>query len=239
MRFTALAMLATAICRKPSATCSGVRSSPVRSRISSARAVKRSRTSVVVERLVAVGAEDRGEMGGLDPAEDHVGVGDGQRAAAAVAGRARVRSRRVRPDAVAGAVEVQDRAAARGDGVDVQHRRAQPDAGDLGGEDALVLAREVRDVGGGAAHVEADDAVEAGQLRHPRHADDAAGRPGEDGVLAAELSGFGEAAVGLHEHQPHAAAVRRRRAGRSGAGRATDRRRRQPCHRAGRASSAG
>ena len=34
IRFTALAMLATAICRYPSATCSGVRSSPVRSRIS-------------------------------------------------------------------------------------------------------------------------------------------------------------------------------------------------------------
>lgn len=75
---------------------------------------------------------------------------------------------------------------------------------DLRGEDTFVLAREVRDVGGGAAHVEADDPVEAGELRHAGHADDAAGRAGQDGVLAAELPRFGQASVGLHEHQPHA-----------------------------------
>lgn len=41
----------------------------------------------VVEGLVAVGPEHLGEVGGLDAAEHHVGVGDGERAAAAVAGR--------------------------------------------------------------------------------------------------------------------------------------------------------
>ena len=146
------------------------------------------RTSVPVERLVAVRAEHLGEVGGLDAAEHHVGVGDGERAAAAVAGGSRVGAGRVRPDAVAAAVEVQDRAAAGRDGVDVQHGRAQPDAGDLCGEDAFVLAGEVRHVGGGAAHVEADDPVEAGELRHAGHADDAAGRAGQDGVLAAEVA---------------------------------------------------
>lgn len=158
----------------------------------------------VVDGLVAVRAEHPGEMGGLDAAEGDVGVGDGERSAGAVAGGSGFGARRVGAHPVAGAVEVEQRAAARRDGVDVEHGRAQPDSGDLGGEDPFVLAGEVRDVRGGAAHVEADDAVEAGELRHPGHADDATGRTGQDGVLAAELAGFGEASVGLHEHQPHA-----------------------------------
>ena len=87
---------------------------------------------VGVERLVAARAEHVREVGGLDAAEHHVGVGDGERAAAAVAGRARVGAGRVRPDPVAAAVEVQDRAAAGGDRVDVEHGGAQPDPGHLG-----------------------------------------------------------------------------------------------------------
>ncbi|GAA3308258.1 hypothetical protein GCM10020295_69860 [Streptomyces cinereospinus] len=157
-----------------------------------------------VQGLVAVGTEHLGEVAGLDPAEHDVGVGDGERAARAVAGGARVRARRVRPYAVAGAVEVEDRAAAGRDGVDVEHGCPEPDTGDLRGEDAFVLAGEVGHVGGGTAHVEADDAVEAGELRHAGHAGDAARGPGQDRVLATELAGFGESSVGLHEHQPHA-----------------------------------
>lgn len=83
----------------------------------------------VVKRLVAVRAEDPWEVGRLDAAEGHVGVGDGERSAVPVASGPRVRARRVRPYAVAGAVEVEHRTAARRDGVDVQHRRAQPYAG--------------------------------------------------------------------------------------------------------------
>ena len=45
IRLTALAMFATAICRNPSATCSGVRSSPASRRTSSASSTKRRRTS--------------------------------------------------------------------------------------------------------------------------------------------------------------------------------------------------
>lgn len=159
---------------------------------------------VRVERLVAAGAEHGREVGGLDAAQHDVGVGDGERAAAPVAGGAGVGARGVGSHAVAGAVEVQDRAPAGGGGVDVEHRRTQPHPGDLRGEHPLVLAGEVGDVGGGAAHVEADDPVEPGELRHAGHADDPAGRPGQDGVLAAELTGLGEPAVGLHEHQPYA-----------------------------------
>ena len=112
--------------------------------------------NIRVERLVAAGAEDLREVVRLDAAEQHVGVGDGERAAAAVAGGPGIGAGRVGPGPVPAAVEVQDGAAARGHGVDGQHRGAHPHPGDLGLVLALELAREVRHVGGGAAHVEAD-----------------------------------------------------------------------------------
>ena len=45
-----------------------------------------------------------------------------------------------------------------------------------------------RDVGRGAAHVEADDLVEPRHRRGARRADDAAGRAGQDRVLALEAA---------------------------------------------------
>ncbi len=192
----ALAMLATAMRRKPSAAARG--SCPARS-----AANARPRTARV-QRLVAVRAEDGGEMRRLDLADHDVGVGDRQRPAAAVAGRAGIGARAVRPDAEARAVEMQQRAAARRDRVDRHHRRPDAHAGDLGLERTLERAVVQRHVGAGAAHVEADDAVEPGRLRGARRADDAARRPGQDRVLAAERGGVRQAAVGLHEIQLHA-----------------------------------
>ncbi len=157
---------------------------------------------LAIERLVAVRAEDVREELRLDAAEHDVGVGHRQRAAAAVAGRAGVGAGRVRPDAKPRPVEVQDRAAAGGDGVDAHHRRPHAHAGHQGVELAFVLAGEVRDVGRRAAHVETDDAVEAGHAAGAHHADDAAGRPRQDGVLALEAVRVGQAAAGLHEQQP-------------------------------------
>ena len=103
---------------------------------------------------------------------------------------------------------MEDRAAARGDGVDREHRCAQANAGDLRLEGALEIGelgpREVRDVGRGAAHVEADHLVEAGVEARAHHADDAARRPREDRVLALEAARAGEPAVRLHELHVHA-----------------------------------
>ena len=129
-----------------------------------------------VERLVAARAEDCGKSVGLDLAEHHVAVGDGERPAAPVAGRPGIRAGRVRADAEARAVEMQDRAAARRDGVDLHHRRAQRTPATSVSKRALELAGVVRHVGRGAAHVEADDLVEARQPRRCDHADDAARR---------------------------------------------------------------
>ncbi|SCE39939.1 hypothetical protein GA0115253_104903 [Streptomyces sp. Termitarium-T10T-6] len=157
---------------------------------------------VGVERKVAVRAEDRREVGGLDAAEHHVGVGDGEGTAPAVAGGAGVGAGRVGADAVAAAVEVQNGAAAGRDGVDAHHRGTHPDPGDLRPQFAFELPGVVRHIGGGTAHVEADDLAVAGLLGGADHADDASGRSGEDGVLAPEAGGFAQSPVGLEEHQP-------------------------------------
>ena len=158
--------------------------------------------NIRVEGLVALLAEDPREVVRLDAAEQHVGVGDGERAAAPVAGGAGVGAGRVGPGPVPAPVEVQDGAAARGHGVDGQHRGAHPHPGDLRLVLALELAREVRHVGGGAAHVEADGLGEARVRGRAGHADDPAGRTGHDRVLAAEARRVGQPAVGLHEQQP-------------------------------------
>ena len=113
---------------------------------------------------------------GLQLAEHEIGIGDGEGAAAAVAGGAGIRTRRVRPRLEASVLVVQHRAAAGGDGVDAHHRRADAYAGDLGVEGTLIFAIVVGDVGRGAAHVETDGLVEAGEPRRLDHADDAAGR---------------------------------------------------------------
>ena len=191
--------------RNPAATSAPLRWSPACSAIRRARASKRRGHQPRVQRLVPARPEHPGEVAGLDPAQHDVGVGHGERAAAAVARGSRVRARRVRADPVPAAVESQDRAAAGRDRVDAQHRRAQPDPGHLGLVLPLELTGVVRDVGRGAAHVEADDPAEAGRGGGAGHADDAARRAGQDGVLAAEAVRVGQPAVGLHEQHPGAA----------------------------------
>jgi len=124
-----------------------------------------------------------------------------------VSGRPGRRARRLRPDPEARAVERADRPATRGDGVDAHHRRAQPDPGDFGHERPFEIAGPVRDIGGRAAHVEADDPVEAGLPRHLDRTDDAARGSGQDGVLALEEPGIGQAAARLHELQANAGIV--------------------------------
>ena len=156
-----------------------------------------------VQRLISTRAEHPREVIGLDPAEHQVGVGHGERTATPVAGGPRAGAGRVRPDAVAAAVEVQDRPAAGGDSVNAQHRRPHPHTGYLGLVLPLELAGEVRHVGGRAAHVEPDDLTEPGRGAAAGHADDAAGRAGQDRVLAPEPARVGQPAVGLHEQHSH------------------------------------
>jgi hypothetical protein len=157
-----------------------------------------------VERLIGARPEHPREVRRLDSAQHHIGIGDGQRPAPPIACRPRMRTGRVRPDPQAGAIEMQDRTAAGGHGVDAHHRRAHAHPGHQRVECPLELAGEVRHVGRRAAHVEADHPIESGRLAHPRHADDPAGRSRQDRILALEGAGIGEPAIGLHELQSHA-----------------------------------
>ena len=155
-----------------------------------------------VERLVLRGPEDRRKALRQEFAEHDVGIGDGQRPAIAIAGRAGIGAGRIRPDAKPPRVIMQDRSAAGRDGVDEHHRRADANACDLGFEGAFELAVEMRDVGRRAAHVEADDLVETGGIAGAGKPDHAARRTGQDRILALEEIGSGQAARRHHEHHP-------------------------------------
>ena len=76
-----------------------------------------------VERLITIRAEHGRELGRIDPAQEQIAVGDGQRDAGAVAGGPRSGACRFRTDTEAHAVEPADRPAAGSDGVDL-HRSA-------------------------------------------------------------------------------------------------------------------
>ena len=154
--------------------------------------------------LVGMRAKHLGEVARLDLAQHHVGVRHRQRAATAVAGRAGVGTRALRTHAKARTVKRQQRAATGRHGVDAHHGRAHAHAGHLGLELALEFAGVVAHVGGGAAHVKANDLLNAGNGRGPRHAHNATGRAAQNRVLALEGVGIGQAAAGLHEEQLHA-----------------------------------
>ena len=154
-----------------------------------------------IQRLVLSRPENRREEIRLQLAEHDVGVGHSERAAAAVTGRAGIGAGRIRADAKASGLEMQDRAAARRHSVDAHHRRAHAHARDLRVEGALIFAVVMRDVGRGAAHVEADHLVEARKPCCLDHADDAACRTGQQRVLALEHVGCRQPSRGHHEHQ--------------------------------------
>ena len=134
-------------------------------------------------RAVEVDRERAGELAVRSEAsEDGLGVRDGELLAGAVAGGAGDGTSRLRSDAQrAAGVDARDGSATRADGVHVDDGRPRGEVAD-----DHVRARRDRavaecDVGGGAAHVEGDDAVvarRAGDLEGPV---DARGRAGEQG----------------------------------------------------------
>ena len=121
----------------------------------------------------------------VEPAEHHIGVGDGRLgAAAAIADRAGIGAGALRADLErADVVDPGDRAAAGADLDHVDHRQhhrmAAGIAADViaGRQRRLAVADQAR-LGGGAAHVERDDVGIAERDADPRRGDDAADRPG-------------------------------------------------------------
>ena len=154
-----------------------------------------------IERFITARTEDAREEGRVDPPEEQVAVCHRQRAALAIAGGAGIGARAIGPNAKARSVELADRAAARRDGVDLHHRRGDTHARDHAVAGQLVLARVMRDVGAGPAHVEADQLAVAQRLACCDHADHAAGRTRKDRVLAAKRADLRQSAIRLHEAQ--------------------------------------
>ncbi len=152
-----------------------------------------------VERLVALRPEQAGEKSGLDLAQHDVAVGDGERPAAPVAGRPRHRAGGLRPDPETAVDEGADGAAACRDRIDPHHRRAQPHAGDACFIVALIAAGIMGNVGGGAAHVEADHFAKTRLLGGAGEANNAAGRTGQYRILAAKQRAVRQPAARLHE----------------------------------------
>ena len=144
------------------------------------------------------------EVVGMQAAKDEVGVGDGGAVAATVAGRTGNGSGGLRTDLErAGSIHPCERAAAGAGGVDVEHGHADGETGDLALGAGRWLAGGIKqcDVGGGSAHVEGEDAIDAGSTRNAERADDAAGGSGEDGADGFARGGCGgeDSAGGLHD----------------------------------------
>ena len=66
---------------------------------------------------------------------------------------------------------------------------------------ALKLTREVRYIGGGAAHVKANHLVVSRTFCRTGHAHNAASGSTQNGIFACEGMRISEATRGLHEHQ--------------------------------------
>ena len=146
------------------------------------------------------------EVVGVEAAEDQVGVGDGGLGAAlAVAGGAGRSAGTLRADAQhAALVDPGERAAAGADGADVDHRdldRHAPFDLERGGE-RLLAADHGGDVGRGAAHVERDQMVDAGEAGDVAAGDDAAGGAGDQHLDRGGGGGVQGhlAAVGADDH---------------------------------------
>jgi len=139
----------------------------------------------------------------IDPSEQQVHVGDGQRAAPPVARRTGIGARALGTDPKATlAVDGADRAATGGDGVDRHARRGERGGGDPGSRGDRHRAVDPDHVGAGAAHVEADHGAETEALRHCGDADGTARRPAQQALRRAVAIRLDEAAgAGERKHR--------------------------------------
>ncbi len=179
-------MFSTAILRKPSATSSGVRARR-RSRRPALRTCL-ARSAASSGWSLAVGRRSSERSPAISLPDHHIGVGDGERArrgdSTAGPGLAPAESG---PTRKRRAVEMQDRAAAGRDRVDAHHRRAHAHAGDLGLEGALVSRRRNARRRSRCRPCRSRSRVsKPASARRLGSADHAAGRAGQDGVLALE-----------------------------------------------------
>src|SRR5271165_5567852 len=138
----------------------------------------------------------------LQAAQEEIRVGDGGLRPTAVADGSGIGAGGLGADAQdAGGVEAGERASTGSDGVNVEHGNANGQARDLRVGRGVDRAFDERDVRGGAAHVEGDDAIESASAGGRGGADYTSGRAGEDcanGLAGGDGKG-GDASAGLHD----------------------------------------
>ena len=156
-----------------------------------------------IGRCLPIGTKYPGHGSGVQDTEYHLAVGDGQGTTTAIAGRAWVGAGRFRSGTEACAIEGAHRAATSCHGVDGQGGDAQAQSGDLLFQGALVTAGIMGAVGGGAAHVETDDALEAAGPCGLHGSHDATCRAREQTVAATKPCRGYQHAIGLHHQQGH------------------------------------
>ena len=161
--------------------------------------------------LGGIGVDRNTEAVGVEEAEEEIDVGEGERTAAAVAGRPGLCSGALRPDAQPAACEAADRAAAGRHRLDGERRRHQVGVADAVLEDVLEVAGVARHVGRRAAHVEAEQAIEPRPPSGPRRPRHAAGRSREQAVLGAEAVAPHQAAGAGHHVERRTQPRQRRR----------------------------
>ena len=236
----ARAMASQATRMKSSASCSGAGGSTPAARMLAATAASACARRLLVERPGAVRPEHAREERRPQLAGHQVAVGHRERPALAVAGRAGVGAGAARPDAVAAVLEGADRAAAGGDRVHAQHRRAQAHAADHALVAALVARRR-----SGSRRWTCRPCRRRSTLSNPARRLTATAPtmppagPERMASLPRKSARVGEAAVRLHEAQRARRPAAPRRRPRSGAGWGRGRRRRRWSRRGRRASSAG
>ena len=131
-----------------------------------------------IQRFVGIRSEYRWKMMGLQFAQQHIAIGDSQRAAPPVTCRSGVRTGTLRPDLKATITVRQNRPATRGDGVNIHHRRTHPDTGDFSFKAPFKLTGVVANVSRGTPHVKTNQLVVAGQTCSFNHAHNTTGRAG-------------------------------------------------------------
>ena len=152
------------------------------------------------------------KTGGLEATKEKVGVGHGGLSAASVTDGTRIGAGGFRADAKnTSGVEAGEGASASADSVDVEHGNGDGEADNLGIGGGGDFSFDEGNVGGGASHVEGDDAVETAGAGRGGGADDASCRAGEDSAdgLAGGGGECGDASTGLHDEDARGEGVRR------------------------------
>ena len=152
-----------------------------------------------IEPFIGRGAEHLRETFGQQPAQQHVGIGDGEWPATAITARAGVCTCRsgARRQTTIGVP--QHAATAGSHGVNVEHGHLQGQARQHIHRTSRQVAINERHIGTGAAHVETDESLVTGSTADPLQADQAAGRARQQSVHAAKPRCIREAAMALHE----------------------------------------